>query len=192
MVVDVSGSVSGVEGKVQRLIGEVWSSAVDLGVGATLLFCDTELRQCRAKGVPEFRNFIDIERGESIPTDIEFGYGGGTSYGPVFEYIRERFGDKISALIYATDGECASPIPDTPYPQLWLIPRSDCIEQSLNERWPWPAYYGFGSGAWCAPPVYGSSMSPYDWTKVRASFPHSVIAIDDTLTDPYHDQEGDA
>ena len=46
--------------------------------------------------------------------------GGGTSYRPGFEWLREQ-GEEGGAVIYFTDGECADFPPPPPSPVLWVL-----------------------------------------------------------------------
>ncbi|EPR35662.1 putative metallopeptidase domain containing protein [Alkalidesulfovibrio alkalitolerans DSM 16529] len=46
--------------------------------------------------------------------------GGGTSYRPGFEWLRER-GEEDGAVVYFTDGECADFPPPPPSPVLWVL-----------------------------------------------------------------------
>ena len=66
-------------------------------------------------------NPFDIEDGSKI----EWAGGGGTSFCPVFKFMKKE-GIQVDCLIYITDGFGDAPEEPPPYPVLWILTKDGC------------------------------------------------------------------
>ena len=128
--IDTSGSVSNYE--LQEIFGELRGIlSCNEGTEVTVVECDTRIGRV-----------YDLDSVKDVDTTVSGR--GGTSFDPVFNWIRgniewqgERCTKQPDLLIYATDGECSLPPVDIRVPQskmLWLI--------SSRGRVPSEGYFG--------------------------------------------------
>jgi len=105
---DTSGSVSDEElSKFARITGDIMRRLKPMRL--TLIMCDADIDE---DSVLEITNFRDW------PKEIKSTGRGGTSFDPVFDYVKEnRF--KPSCLVYMTDMECNFPQRAPSYPMFW-------------------------------------------------------------------------
>jgi len=105
-IIDSSGSISDEEKK--RYASEISGVLEDFPLfEIDVIYVDTKVQN------------VQHLTAEDLPLSLEFSGGGGTSFVPGFDYIKENDIDPKCAL-YFTDGEC-SRFPDPPdYPVIWL------------------------------------------------------------------------
>lgn len=105
VALDTSASISGEE--MSRFLAEVnWLSRLDPDIKLTILQCDTKIHL-----VETFRPAEQFQiRGR-----------GGTSFVPVFKYVKEHQTSGIQHVIYLTDGIGKLPSADLACPTLWVI-----------------------------------------------------------------------
>ena len=114
--IDSSGSVGWSE--FQKFQSVIVNTALDLGVTKVkVAYVDSHIHMNPDTGKPWFEFALSRSSTSSFNMDI-YG-GGGTSFDPIFDYIRENNED-VRALIYMTDGYGRCNIPAPPYPVLWL------------------------------------------------------------------------
>lgn len=109
VAVDTSGSIS--DEIYNEFITEVYNLISSFSMDVSFISCD-----CEIKGVVNrlgLGNFKLVE-------NISYG-GGGTSFVPVFEYIKEKMKNKVNALVYLTDGYGVYPNYSPEYNVVWVI-----------------------------------------------------------------------
>lgn len=109
VVVDVSGSIGRPE--LDSFLGELDALKGQVRARVCLHACDAELA---AEGPWEF------EAWEPLRLPPKLTGGGGTSFVPVFDWVR-RQGRRPDALLYFTDAEGEFPGHEPDYPVIWLI-----------------------------------------------------------------------
>jgi predicted metal-dependent peptidase len=108
VAVDTSGSIS--ESDLNQAASEITEIQNSTEATVHVLYVDT----C-VKGAQEFL--------PGDETKLEARGGGGTDFGPAFDWIEEKQLD-IACLIYLTDGYCSSfPEVEPEYPVLWITNR---------------------------------------------------------------------
>lgn len=106
IAVDTSGSISVEE--LRKQISEIMGILSFFDINITVIYCDYKI------------NGIDIINSNTDLSKLNPIGGGGTSFIPPFEWIKENNIDP-SWFIYYTDGEC-NRFPDEPsYPVLWML-----------------------------------------------------------------------
>ncbi len=109
VALDTSGSVSREE--LADFLAEIDALKGQLRARVTLLACDSKL----AEGGP-----WRFEPWEEFKLPGEFPGGGGTDFGPVFDWV-ESEGRQPDMLLYFTDAEGDFPAAEPPYPVIWLV-----------------------------------------------------------------------
>jgi predicted metal-dependent peptidase len=109
VAVDTSGSIK--DGEMEEFIDEIDALKGQVRARVTLLPCDAQL----CEGAPWiFEPWEQFHRPDGIRG------GGGTSFGPVFDWV-ERAGRPPDLLVYFTDADGAFPKSEPPYPVIWLV-----------------------------------------------------------------------
>jgi predicted metal-dependent peptidase len=109
VAIDTSGSLT--DADLGEFAAELNAMKGELHGRVTLLACDEALD---ARGPWAFEAWEPVR----MPPDLRGG--GGTRFGPVFEWIeRERFHTDV--LVYFTDAEGEFPTSAPDYPVLWLV-----------------------------------------------------------------------
>ncbi len=109
VALDTSGSIG--ENDLQQFLGEINAIKGQLRARVSLLACDAVLLE----GCPWV-----YEPWESIDFSVDLQGGGGTLFGPVFEWVDQQ-AMQPEALVYFTDAEGEFPDAAPHYPVLWLV-----------------------------------------------------------------------
>lgn len=114
--IDSSGSVGWSD--FQKFQSVIVNSALDLGVTKVkVAYVDSYIHMNPETSKPWFE--FNLSRSSTKSFHMDFYGGGGTSFDPIFNYIKDN-DEKVRSLIYMTDGHGACNIPRPPYPVLWL------------------------------------------------------------------------
>jgi predicted metal-dependent peptidase len=118
VAIDTSGSIS------QEMLKDFVSEV--LGILLSFESAEVHVISCDAQvqTVQTVSNFIEV-------SDIEVKGGGGTSFVPVFEYLKENLPD-TKLVIYLTDGYGTFPN-DEEFRTIWLITSRD-VQPPFGER----------------------------------------------------------
>ena len=109
VAVDTSGSIK--DREIEEFIDEIDALKGQIRARITLLPCDADL----CEGAPfHFEPWDDFKRPDTIQG------GGGTSFVPVFNWIRQQ-GGQPDLLVYFTDADGAFPTTEPPFPVVWLV-----------------------------------------------------------------------
>ena len=118
IALDTSGSVSNDE------IKQFCSEALDI---LDLFECDVTFIPCDSR-VGLVQSFESGDLPDEC-SDFKVTGRGGTSFAPVFDWVKDNMSVDPTALIYFTDGECS--YPDEPdYPVLWGISNGSWFEEA--------------------------------------------------------------
>jgi hypothetical protein len=109
VAVDTSGSIHDAE--MQEFIDEIDALKAQVRARVTLLPCDARL----CPGAP-----FCFEPWEQFCRPRDFAGGGGTSFRPVFDWVREQ-GLRPDLLVYFTDADGVFPEREPDYPVVWLV-----------------------------------------------------------------------
>ena len=109
IVLDTSGSIR--DDEIAQFVAEVDALKGQISAQVTLHACDEQLD---ARGPWRFRPW------EPLALPRKLGGGGGTRFGPVFEWLGGQ-GSRPSLLVYFTDAEGEFPRGAPAYPVLWLV-----------------------------------------------------------------------
>ncbi|MBS4098889.1 MAG: hypothetical protein KGZ83_18865 [Sulfuricella sp.] len=109
VALDVSGSIS--DADIGEFLSEVDALKSQMRARVTLLACDTAL----CEGAPWF-----YEAWDALRAPRQFAGGGGTRFGPVFEWL-DKQASRPDLLVYFTDAEGEFPAAPPDYPVLWLV-----------------------------------------------------------------------
>ena len=121
VAVDTSGSIDTVQ--FQNFIGEIYSIVRQLEkYHLTLIQCDSKIQNVQ---------IYSPENPLKDASAIKIYGGGGTSFLPVFEYIKEKK-SKPRVLLYYTDGAGRFPEKAPAYPVIWIL--SDDVEVPWGKK----------------------------------------------------------
>ena len=116
VAIDTSGSCVG---DLPKFFGELNGLVNSFGSYTIhLIQCDAAVDKY---DVYDDNNPFDIEDGSKI----EWAGGGGTSFCPVFKFMKKE-GIQVDCLIYITDGFGDAPEEPPPYPVLWILTKDGC------------------------------------------------------------------
>ena len=132
IAVDTSGSMN--DEVLARVLGEIDNLRSVTQCSLTLIQCDAKIQD-----VKQYDEYTAVSFGR-----YRFYGRGGTSFIPVFEWIKENVFKQFSgvdALIYLTDGFGSFPDKRPPYPVLWImtehsqpeVPFGDVIRMQLQQ-----------------------------------------------------------
>ena len=123
VAIDTSGSTQNV---LHKFLAEICSIHADMRPAQLILIhCDAEVQKV-----------VTVEQDEHMTVE-EHGVmvgGGGTEFGPVFDYVRENYIEP-ECLVYLTDGWAQWPQEQPPYPVLWVI-----TDATITPDWGYSTY----------------------------------------------------
>lgn len=109
--IDTSGSVFAVPHLIDRWLAEISGIIEDLRPRRIIVIeCDAQVQK-----VAEIEDETDLRRYAATPSRG----GGGTSFKPVFKWIREEGIDDLDCLVYLTDGDGSFPKEAPDYNVIW-------------------------------------------------------------------------
>ena len=108
IAIDTSGSMS--SNTISKILGEISSLRSSANCVTTIIQCDAAVQDVR-----RFEAFEELDR------SVEIIGRGGTSFEPVFDFIKGKILEPIDALVYLTDGFGDCPINPVDYPVLWVL-----------------------------------------------------------------------
>lgn len=112
--IDTSGSCLG---DLPKFLGELNGLLGSFGdYEVTLVQCDAEVHESKT-----YDNNDPFE-----PKDFQVKGCGGTSFTPVFDWVREHNENEFNCLVYFTDGYGDAPNNPPPYPVLWVLTSDGC------------------------------------------------------------------
>jgi len=109
VALDTSGSL--MDQEIASFVSEIDALKGQLSARITLLACDSEIKE----GSPWI-----FEPWESFQLSSAFTGGGGTTFIPVFDWVKQQ-GLQPESLIYFTDAQGKFPEHEPYYPVIWLI-----------------------------------------------------------------------
>lgn len=114
LAIDTSGSMGNEE--LAQIKSEIWGLANTFkGFKLHIACCDADL----------YDVYELTEKTKQKFFDIKLKGGGGTSFKPVFSYIKKKMGDNIDCLVYFTDGYGDFPNKKPSYQVYWVINNKD-------------------------------------------------------------------
>ena len=108
--VDTSGSMS--RDDLSDILSELLAFRQSFPCKLTLIQCDSQVKHVETHEA--FEN-------HSVTASMTFHGRGGTSFKPVFNWIRDESDNDVSLLIYATDGYGVFPDERVNTPTFWLV-----------------------------------------------------------------------
>ena len=109
VAIDTSGSIK--DREIDEFIDEIDALKGQIRARLTLLPCDA----CLCEGAPfDFEPWDDFKRPDAIQG------GGGTSFLPVFDWVRQQ-GVQPDLLVYFTDADGEFPAVEPAFPVVWLV-----------------------------------------------------------------------
>ena len=108
--IDTSGSIS--QAQLSAILAEVRAYRETFPCRLTVIQADASVQS-----VFSFPELDDVE----APRQMTILGRGGTDFRPVFEWVRAKAQDEVTALIYATDGYGTFPAQGPAWPTIWLV-----------------------------------------------------------------------